>query len=144
MSHKYLTKQNETPLHKIVRSFWSEDGLNFFNDVNFSCNQNHPNISLSEDNNNIYVDAGVPGLDDEDIEITMENKTLWIHGQKSEKEDEKKYHYRAKSSYSYQIALPENVDESSDPEASYDKGMLHIVFKKKKNEDPKKINIKRK
>ena len=137
MSEKNLTQRRiDNPFHKIFTNFW-EDKLPLFEEKSL----NSP-ISLSEDDKGVYVEASLPGLTTVEIDATIENKVLWIRGTKKETQDNKKYHYRSKKSYSYQIALPETVDENKDPETKYENGVLSISFGKIKGETAKKIQIK--
>lgn len=110
-----------------------------------SC-ESHSNISLSEDENNIYVEAALPGVSGDHIDVTLDKGTLWIEGKREEKEEDsrKKYYCKTKKDYSYRIALPEGLDQSVEPRADFDKGMMHISFAKAQKESPKKIHIKNK
>lgn len=103
------------------------------------------NISLSEDDKNVFVEANLPGLKEEDIEISLDKGLLWIKGEskKSEENKEKKYYYRATRSFSYHLALPSNINESSEPVANFKDGVIYITFKKAVEEKPKKIKIKK-
>jgi len=103
------------------------------------------NISLSEDDSHYYVEANLPGLADEDIDLTFDKGVLWIKGQKKESEEDKKrkFYYRSSSSYSYRIAIPGDLDESVEPDAKFENGVIHVIFNKAKKEEPKKISIKR-
>jgi len=141
MSTKHVVKNNHHPFNQLLRNFWGEDLDAFESFLYGGKQQYHPNISLSEDDNKVYVDAALPGLEENEIEVTLEKGILWIQGQKQESEDHKKYHYKAKSAYSYQIALPDSINESEEAYAKYDKGVLHIVFNKTKGDGPKKISI---
>lgn len=146
MSNKHplerKTAQNlffEHPIHRAFRDIWGSD-LDFFG-RDLPTLKAASNVSLSEDENHIYVDAALPGLDENEIEVTLEKGALWIQGNKKEEEEKKKYHYKATRSYSYQLALPESVDENAETKASYEKGVLHITFNKTKGQSAKKICI---
>ncbi|MCH9613062.1 MAG: hypothetical protein S4CHLAM102_15660 [Chlamydiia bacterium] len=105
--------------------------------------EKHPNLSLSEDEQKVYVEAHIPGIEADAVEITLENHILWIKGEKiSKEEDEKrKYHCQSQSSFSYKITLPETVDGAVDPHTSLEKGVLSMVFDKTKKDQPKRIRI---
>lgn len=102
-------------------------------------------LSLSEDAANVYVEAAVPGIKPEDVEITYDNGLLWIKGQKSEEEKDKQrsYYRKASSTFSYHLTVPGNIDDKKEPEADYKDGILTITFKKSKEKEPKKIKVKR-
>ena len=102
-------------------------------------------VSVSDDKTHIYVEAQLPGLKAEDIEISYEKGMLWISGEKKEEEEDKKkrYYRRASSSFSYQIHVPCPIDEKKEPDAVYQDGVLRVSFSKT-SEKAKKITIKRK
>jgi HSP20 family protein len=97
-------------------------------------------LTISEDEKYIYVEAAVPGIKSEDIEMTFQNGILWIKALKKEElEDKKKKFYRkATSTFSYRVAIPTNVDETKQPEAICKNGVLKVSFMKKKGKEPKK------
>lgn len=101
-------------------------------------------ISVSEDDSHIFIEAAVPGLKPEEIEMTFEKSILWIKGEKKEEIEDKnkKYYRKAMSAFSYRIAVPGNIDESKQPEASCKNGVLRVVFSKTTKSQPKKIPIK--
>ncbi len=106
---------------------------------------NEGGLSVSEDNGSILVEAAVPGLKVDDIEVSIDNGNLWVKGQKSEEEEDKsrKYYRKASQSYSYCVSLPETYDESEEPEAVCEDGVLKVTLAKKESTQPKKIKIKR-
>ncbi|MEC7839811.1 MAG: Hsp20/alpha crystallin family protein [Chlamydiota bacterium] len=103
------------------------------------------NITLSEDDEYVHVEANLPGLREEDIEIVLDKGVLWIKGEKEDSEDnkERKYHYRANRSFSYHVTLPGEVCENTEPHAVFKDGVVKINFKKATEERPKKISIKK-
>lgn len=102
-------------------------------------------LSVSEDDSHVYVEAALPGLSPEEVEMIFEKGILWIKGEKKEEsEDKKKKYYRkAMSSFSYRVAVPGDVDESKEPDAVCKNGVLKIVFFKSKKGSSKKIPIKK-
>jgi len=105
--------------------------------------QETSNLSISEDKNSIYVEAALPGLSQEDIEVTFDNNLLWIKGEKKEEKKDKKFYKKAISSFSYRVAVPGEVDEKKEIEASYKNGVMRVTFPKAKKTEPKKITIKK-
>lgn len=100
-------------------------------------------LTLSEDDNNVYVEAQMPGLDSKDIEVTLDQGLLSIQGQKSEEEEnkDKKFYRKASSSFFYRVSLPAQIDESQTPEANYKNGIMKITFVKGKKEKSKRIKV---
>jgi HSP20 family protein len=103
-----------------------------------------PGITLSEDKQNFYVEAQVPGLQANDIDITYDKGTLIIHGErKEEKEDkERRYYSRSSTSVSYRVSLPNQVDETKEPKATIKDGILTMTLTKAQQNQMKKIPVK--
>lgn len=100
-------------------------------------------LSVYEDKEAVYVEAWVPGLEPEDVDLTFEKGVLWIKGEKKEEQsEEKKYHYRSDSTFSYRVSVPRRLDESTEPEATCKNGIITVRFNKSKSEQPRKIEIK--
>ncbi|MCX6989687.1 MAG: Hsp20/alpha crystallin family protein [Chlamydiae bacterium] len=117
---------------------WSEDDLWGFED-------NHQSgLAVSEDKDHVYVEAHLPGLKPDNIEVTFEKGMLWIHGEKKEEEEDKKkkFYRKASSSFSYRVQVPGAVDEKKEPEATFKDGVMKISFSKAQDSQNKKIKIK--
>lgn len=101
-------------------------------------------LSISEDDKKIYVEASIPGIDPKNIEITFHDGYLWIRGEEREEEKDKsrKYYREATKSFSYRVAVPGDVDERVDPQATYKHGVMTVVFLKSPKSQPKKIQVK--
>lgn len=132
----------------IPKSLWAFPSIKpWFDDEDWVTNlpTASSGLSVSEDDKHVYVEAHMPGLNTEDIDVTFKNGELWIQGNKKEEEEDKKrkYYRMASSSFSYRVLIPGNVDESNDPEASYKDGVMYITFKKVPAPQPKKISIKK-
>lgn len=101
-------------------------------------------LSISEDNEHVYVEAALPGISPDEIEMIFDKGVLWIKAEKKEEsEDKKKKFYRkAMSSFSYRIAVPGDIDESKQPDAVCQKGILKVTFSKNRSGPSKKIPVK--
>ncbi|MBS0633972.1 MAG: Hsp20/alpha crystallin family protein [Verrucomicrobia bacterium] len=104
---------------------------------------NPSGLQISEDATHVLVEASLPGLTEGEIDITYEKGTLMVRGEKQETEDDKnkKFYRRSSRSFFYQMAVPENVDDSVEPKAEFKNGVAIISFSKKKKEQPKKITF---
>lgn len=102
------------------------------------------NISIFEDEKNVYVEAAVPGVIPEDIEVSYDRGVLWIRGetQTEEKGGNKKYYKKAANAFSYKVAVPGDIDEKTNPEAFCENGVVMITFPKSVHAAPKKISVK--
>ena len=86
----------------------------------------------SEDDRNMIVEMQAPGFDREDIEISVNNGTLEIRGQRTEKEEHKdkkrKWMVReSSSSFARRVALPEGAD-SEKIAAELNRGVLRVTI----------------
>lgn len=101
-------------------------------------------LNVYEENNDFIIEAALPGLKNEEIDINLRKGVLWIKGEKKQEESDKdkKYYRKSFCTYSYSVALPDQIDDNQEPEASYDNGVLKVVFRKAKSAEAKKISIK--
>ncbi len=132
----------------IPKSFWAFPSIRpWFEDEDWlgSLPTSNSGLSVSEDNNHVFVEANMPGLKPEDIEVTFNKGELWIRGDRKEEEKDKarKYYRMASSEYSYRVVVPGEVQEHAEPEVSYKDGVLVATFKKAPKEQPKKIAVKK-
>jgi HSP20 family protein len=106
-----------------------------------------PSVNTREGESAYHVEIDLPGIKKEDIEITTEDNTLTISGERKLREEEKEDdYYRVESAYgkfSRSFTLPEKVDVENIHAESHD-GVLEVIIPKLKEEDtkPKKIEIK--
>lgn len=103
---------------------------------------NSGGVTISEDAQNVYVEAAVPGIDPKDIEVTFDKGVVWIKGETKEEEKGKKYYRKATSAFSYRVAVPGDIDMSKDFEAAHKNGTVKIAFAKSPASQPKKIAVK--
>jgi len=92
-----------------------------------------PRLDISETDQDYTVSAELPGLEPEDINISLDHNALTISGEKqAEKEDKGKRYYRVERSYgSFQrsIPLPDEVDEDK-IDATFKRGVLKVQIPK--------------
>lgn len=102
-------------------------------------------IDLFEDDEFVYVQASLPGVDPDDVEVTFDKGVLWIKGDKKEEEKDKKlkFYRRSTSSFSYRVSVPGEIDLSKEPEAESKHGVTTIKFHKHPQSKPKKISVKK-
>jgi HSP20 family protein len=102
-------------------------------------------FSISEDDNHIHIEAAVPGINPDDIEVTYDRGMVWIRGEAREEEKDKKrkFYRRAARAFSYRIAVPGDIDPNAQPEADIENGMVRITFSKSPSATPQKITVKR-
>ncbi|MGM0587015.1 MAG: Hsp20/alpha crystallin family protein [Bacteroidota bacterium] len=103
-----------------------------------------PGMDVSETDDQYQISLEIPGMNKEDINISMEKGLLTISGEREmEKESEgKKYHRveRRYGKFSRSLQLPDNVDADS-VKANYKDGILTISVAKSEEEVKKQIEI---
>jgi HSP20 family protein len=104
-----------------------------------------PPVDLVENNEKITVKAEIPGVDPKEINISIQDNTLIIKGEKKEEKEEKgKNYYRMErryGSFARSINLPASVDTGK-VTAEYKNGVLEISLQKKEEVKPKQITVK--
>jgi HSP20 family protein len=103
-----------------------------------------PSVDIKETDKAVVVDAELPGMEAKDIEISLENNSLVLKGEKkqaSEKKDEN-YHLveRSYGSFYRAVSLPCRVDKKG-IKASYKEGILSVTLPKAETERAERIKI---
>jgi len=103
-----------------------------------------PALDLSETADGFLVEAAVPGLKPEDVEVTVENNVLTIKGEtRQEKEDKQRSFHRIErrfGSFQRTIALPNTVKPDA-IKASLEHGVLRLEIPKAEEVKPRKISV---
>jgi HSP20 family protein len=103
-----------------------------------------PSVDIHENENELVLSAEIPGIEDKDIEIKLENNNLSFQGErKIEKETKEENYHRIERSYGSfyrSFTLPRSVNQDS-IKAEYDNGVLRISMPKKPELKPKKVKV---
>ncbi len=103
-----------------------------------------PAVDIYETEGEVVLTAEIPGVDEKDIEIKVDDNTLTIRGErKFEKETkEENFHRieRAYGSFFRSFALPSYVDHDK-IEAEHENGVLKIRMPKRAELKPRKVKI---
>src|SRR5277367_5831723 len=103
-----------------------------------------PPVDVYEDEHQITLKIEVPGIDEKDIDVRVENNTLTVHGERKFEKEEKEENFRRVESqygsFTRTFTLPTTVDAEK-VSASYDKGILKISLAKKAEAKPKQIKV---
>ena len=104
----------------------------------------NPAVDVYEDEHNVTLKIEVPGIDEKDIDVRIENSTLTVHGERKYEKDEKEENYRRierqYGSFTRSFTLPTTVDTEK-VSANYEKGVLKITLAKKAEAKPKQIKV---
>jgi HSP20 family protein len=103
-----------------------------------------PPVDIYEDEHNITLKLEVPGIDEKDIDVRIENTTLTVHGERKIEKEEKEENFRRVErqygEFTRSFTLPSSVDPGQ-VSAHYDKGVLKITLAKKAEAKPKQIKV---
>ena len=103
-----------------------------------------PAIDISETEDAVIVKVDLPGVNPEDMEISLTDNVLVIKGEKKREEEEKKENFyrmeRYYGTFMRAIQLPCEVQEDK-VEANYKNGVLKVILPKKPEEVKKVIKI---
>ena len=103
-----------------------------------------PRVDVSETDKEVKVSAELPGMDEKDITVEMEDDAITIRGEKkAEREEKGKNWHRREQTYGLfrrVIALPASV-EGAKAKASFRKGILTVAVPKREEEQAKRKTI---
>lgn len=103
-----------------------------------------PRVDIFEDDNKLVVEAELPGLNQEDFEVSVENNVLTLKGErKFEKKTEGDNYHRVERSYgafTRQFTLPQTVT-SDGASADFDNGVLRVALPKREETKARKIEV---
>jgi len=104
-----------------------------------------PALDLYEDKDNFYVKAELPGMKKEDIDLTFQDGSLSISGErKEESKHEESEIYRSErffGRFQRTVTLPTPVNVES-VKADYKDGILKVTLPKTEEAKPKRIDVK--
>lgn len=104
-----------------------------------------PPLNVSEDENNFYLSAEVPGANPKDLSITALRNRVSIAGKREISREGEKVSYhrkeRAEGSFSRVVTLPNEV-ESERVDARYADGILSLTLPKAEAAKPRQIAVK--
>src|SRR5579863_1891845 len=103
-----------------------------------------PAVDVYEDEHQVNLKIEVPGIDEKDIDVRIENNTLTVHGERKFEKEEKEENFRRVErqygSFTRSFTLPTTVDAEK-VSANYDKGILKVTLAKKAEAKPKQIKV---
>ena len=103
-----------------------------------------PPVDIYETEDAIVLKAELPGVDPKDVEVRVEDNTLYLKGErKFEKEVKEQNYHRVERSYgsfARSFSLPNSIDAEK-VKAEYKDGMLTLTMPKREEAKPKTIKI---
>jgi HSP20 family protein len=103
-----------------------------------------PAVDIYEDAKKVVLKLEVPGVDQKDLDIRVENHTLTVKGERKFEAEEKEQNFhrieRRYGSFFRAFTLPTTVDTES-VQANYNNGVLKLELAKKPEAQPKQIKV---
>jgi len=104
-----------------------------------------PAVDMIDRKEEIVLRADLPGLDEKDIDVNVQDGMLTIRGERKEEKEEKKedYYYaeRRYGAFARSLTLPAGV-EADKVKATFKKGVLEVHLPRAKEAKGKKIEVK--
>jgi HSP20 family protein len=103
-----------------------------------------PAVDIYEDAKKVVLKLEVPGMEEKDLDVRVENNTLTVKGERKFEKDEKEENFhrieRRYGSFYRAFTLPTTVDPEN-VQASYNAGVLKLELNKKPEAQPKQIKV---
>jgi HSP20 family protein len=103
-----------------------------------------PAVDIYEDAKKIVLKLEVPGIEEKDLDIRVENHTLTVKGERKFEAEEKEQNFhrieRRYGSFFRAFTLPTTVD-TENVEASLNAGVLKLELAKKPEAQPRRIKV---
>jgi len=105
-----------------------------------------PPINVWQSETGLMLTAELPGLDPEQIDVSIEKDSVTLSGQRAQQQasaDDQNFVRRERwfEPFSRTMELPFDVDPNR-CEASYEKGVLRVKIERAPEEQPKKLTVK--
>jgi HSP20 family protein len=103
-----------------------------------------PAVDVYEDSKKVVLKLEVPGIEEKDLDIRVENNTLTVKGERKFEKDEKEENFhrieRRYGTFYRAFTIPSTVD-TEHVQASYNAGILKLELNKKAEAQPKQIKV---
>ncbi len=103
-----------------------------------------PAVDILEKEQELLLRADLPGVDPKDVDISVQNNTLTLRGERKFESDLKEDNFhrveRVYGSFVRSFSLPQSVDTDK-VEADYRNGVLEVRLPKRAEAKPKQIKV---
>jgi HSP20 family protein len=103
-----------------------------------------PAVDIYEDSKKVVLKLEVPGIEEKDLDVRIENHTLTVKGERKFEREEKEENFhrieRRYGSFYRAFTVPSTVD-TENVDAKYEAGVLKLELKKKPEAQPKQIKV---
>src|SRR5947199_6622700 len=103
-----------------------------------------PAVDVYEDEHKVTLKLEIPGINQDDVDIRLENNTLTVRGERKFEKEEKEENFhrieRRYGSFARSFTLPNTLD-TENVQAHYENGVLKIELSKRAEAKPKQIKV---
>lgn len=129
---------------RLSRNFLQRWNWPRLGDLEFPFELKAPKVDVIDRSKEVVIRAEIPGVDKDDLEVSVTENSLTIKGQTRREVDKEEgdYHRREISTGSFQrtLALPMDV-EAEKCKASFKDGLLELVFPKTPAKSSRKVDL---
>lgn len=131
---------NRDPFNRLFNESFSR----FFGDDELSTRPWAPAVDIYETPEDLVLKAELPGVNPNDLEVRVEDSTLYLKGQRKFESEVKEDNYhrieRAYGTFARTFALPNSI-QSDKVSAEYKDGVLTLTLPKREEAKPKTIKV---
>jgi HSP20 family protein len=132
-------------MNRLFQDAWSPSGLTTTRgEESLMAGSFVPPVDVYEDEHSIVLKMEVPGIEQKDIDIRLENNILTVRGERKLEKEEKEENFqrieRRYGSFSRAFTLPNTVD-TENVNADYENGVLRVRLSKRAEAKPKQIKV---
>lgn len=134
-------------LDAMFDDFYRGFGMAPFRSFDVGSDSFSPRVDVVDGETELKISAELPGMDAEDVDLSLTQDVLTIRGEKREESEDrgKEYHRieRSYGSFTRSVPLPCQVDPGA-ADATFEKGVLTVTMPKTRMEEFRKIAVKAK
>ena len=129
----------QSTLNRILTQEYAQSGDDLMASGSFL-----PPVDIYEDENHFKLHFEVPGMNEKDIDIRLENNTLTVRGERKFQNEQKEENFRRVErrygAFARSFTLPNTVDAEK-VAAHYENGVLTVELAKRAEAKPKQIKV---
>ena len=118
------------PIDRVFDEFWRGFDLAPFGRFERGFGIASPHVDIAETDTEIEVSVELPGMDENDIDVSLTDEALTVKGEKKAEREERKKDYfvseRSFGSFQRSIPLPRGLDGDK-ASAKFEKGVLTVT-----------------
>ena len=129
-------------LNSIFNDFGNSNGE--MHNESLSAGNFIPPVDIYEDAHQLVLNLEVAGISQEDLQISLENQTLTVRGERKLAKDAKEENFhrieRRYGSFVRSFSLPNTIEPES-TQANYENGVLSLTLQKREATKPKQVKV---